>query len=122
MESNKRGWRWLKRSLRILLALILFFIAACFLFDHFVQFRKSDAELSKIFKDNNIPPTIGYYTALGRRLRYVSIGSDSLPTLLFIHGSPASMSLYRGRFTDKTILKTFHILAVDRPGYGYSGF
>ncbi|MFI5187110.1 MAG: alpha/beta fold hydrolase, partial [Chitinophagales bacterium] len=59
---------------------------------------------------------------LGRRLRYVSIGSDSLPTLLFIHGSPASMSLYRGRFSDKDLLKTFHILAIDRPGYGYSGF
>jgi pimeloyl-ACP methyl ester carboxylesterase len=87
-----------------------------------VQFRKSDRELNRFFKENRIPGEVRYYTALGRKLRYVSIGSDSLPTLLFIHGSPASMSLYRGRFSDKTILKTFHVLALDRPGYGYSGF
>jgi pimeloyl-ACP methyl ester carboxylesterase len=31
------------------------------------------------------------------------------------------MSLYRGRFSDSTILHTFRVLAVDRPGYGYSG-
>jgi len=122
MQTTPRKLRWLKRILRTLLGLILFFIIACFLFDHFVQFRKSDAQLNKFFKENNIPGKIGYYTALGRKLRYVSIGSDTLPILLFIHGSPASMSLYRGRFNDKTILKTFHVLAVDRPGYGYSGF
>jgi len=122
MEKRRRKWRLLRILATTLLILILFFIAACFAFDHFVQFRKSDAELSRFFKETNIPGKIGYYTALGRKLRYVSIGNDSLPTLVFIHGSPASMSLYRGRFSDRTILNTFHILAVDRPGYGYSGF
>jgi len=122
MEKTKRRWRWLRRLLRTFMGIIIFFIVACLVFDHFVQFRKSDEELNEFFKENNIPGKIGYYTALGRRLRYVSIGSDSLPTLLFIHGSPASMSLYRGRFSDKDILKAFHILAIDRPGYGYSGF
>jgi pimeloyl-ACP methyl ester carboxylesterase len=87
-----------------------------------VQFRKSDKELNKFFTEKHIPGHIGYYTSHGRKLRYVSIGSDSLPTLVFIHGSPASMSLYRGRFTDPDIRRTFRILAVDRPGYGYSGF
>src|ERR1700693_36770 len=90
MEKTKRRWRWLRRLLRTILGIVVFFIAACFVFDHFVQFRKSDKELNEFFKENNIPGKIGYYTALGRRLRYVSIGSDSLPTLLFIHGSPAS--------------------------------
>ena len=122
MEKRTRKWRWLRILATTLLILILVFIAACLAFDHFVQFRKSDAELSRFFKKMNIPGKIGYYTALGRKLRYVSIGSDSLPTLVFIHGSPASMSLYRGRFSDRTILNTFHILAIDRPGYGYSGF
>ena len=122
MGKNKRKGRWLRRLLRCLPGLVIFFIVACFVFDHFVQFRKSDKELNKFFTENHVPGKIGYYTALGRRLRYVSIGNDSLPTIVFIHGSPASMSLYRGRFTDKTILKTFHILAIDRPGYGYSGF
>ncbi|HEY2722633.1 MAG TPA: alpha/beta hydrolase [Chitinophagaceae bacterium] len=122
MQKERRKGRWARRLLRTLIGIILFFILSCFIFDHFVQFRKSDKELNKFFKDNNIPGKIGYYTALGRKLRYVSIGNDSLPTLLFIHGSPASMSLYGGRFRDPEILKTFHVLAIDRPGYGYSGF
>jgi pimeloyl-ACP methyl ester carboxylesterase len=121
-HPRRRKGRWLRRTLRILLGLIILLIIACFIFDHYVQFRKSDKELSKFFIQNHIPGHIGYYTAQGRRLRYVSIGSDRLPTLLLIHGSPASMSLYRGRFSDSVILKTFRILAIDRPGYGYSGF
>jgi pimeloyl-ACP methyl ester carboxylesterase len=122
MQKNRRKGKWLRRTLRILAGIIIFFIIACFVFDHYVQFRKSDDELNKFFTENHIPGKIGYYQSHGRRLRYVTIGSDSLPTLVFIHGSPASMSLYRGRFSDTTILKTFRILAVDRPGYGYSGF
>ncbi len=122
MQKKKRKGRWLRRLLRIFLGLVIFLVIACFVFDHYIQFRKSDKELNRFFRENHIPGMIGYYTALGRRLRYVSIGKDNLPTLVFIHGSPASMSLYRGRFSDKTILKTFHILAIDRPGYGYSGF
>ena len=122
MQRKKRKGKWFRRLGRIILGLIIFFIVACFVFDHFVQFRKGDEALENFFKQNNIPGKVGYYTALGRRLRYVSIGADSLPTLVFIHGSPASMSLYRGRFSDKDLLRTFHILAIDRPGYGYSGF
>src|SRR3954467_13140770 len=122
MQKNKRKGRWMRRTFRILSGIIVFFIVACFVFDHYVQFRKSDDELNKFFAERHIPGKIGYYVTHGRRLRYVTIGNDSLPTLVFIHGSPASMSLYRGRFSDSTILKTFRIFAVDRPGYGYSGF
>lgn len=124
MEKEKpvyRNGRWFRRLLKTLLVLILLFIIACFVFDHYVQFRKSDGELQRFFTENRIRGRIGYYTTHGRKLRYVSIGNDSLPTLLLIHGSPASMSLYRGRFSDPDILRTFKILAVDRPGYGYSG-
>jgi pimeloyl-ACP methyl ester carboxylesterase len=122
MQKKKRKGKWLRRLMRSFFGLIIFLIIACFVFDHYVQFRKSDKELKEFFSENRIPGKIGYYTTQGRKLRYVSIGSDNLPTLLFIHGSPASMSLYRGRFSDRTILQTFKILAIDRPGYGYSGF
>jgi pimeloyl-ACP methyl ester carboxylesterase len=122
MQKKIRKGRWLRRLARSIIGFILLFILACFVFDHFVQFRKSDAELSRFFVENHIPATIGYYTTHGRRLRYVTIGKEDLPTLLFIHGSPSSMSLYRGRFSDSQILNRFRILAVDRPGYGYSGF
>jgi pimeloyl-ACP methyl ester carboxylesterase len=122
MANKRRKGRWFRRLIRIFLGVIIFFIVACFVFDHYVQFRRDDEQLRKFFIGNKIPGKIGYYNSRGRKLRYVSIGNDTLPTLFFIHGSPASMSLYRGRFVDTTILRTFRVMAVDRPGYGYSGF
>jgi pimeloyl-ACP methyl ester carboxylesterase len=122
MQKQKRKYRWFRRLLRIVIVLIGLFIIACFIFDHYVQFRKSDKELKQIFAERNINASIHYYNTHDRTMRYVSVGSDSLPTLLLLHGSPGSMSYYSRRYDDSTIQKTFKVFAVDRPGYGYSGF
>lgn len=122
MKKQARKGKWLRRLFRVLIIFIGILIIACFVFDHYVQFRKSDAELKKIFADRHIEGKIGYYTAGGRKIRYANVGNDSLPTLLFLHGSPGSMSYYSGRYDDSIIRNNFKVLAVDRPGYGYSGF
>lgn len=122
MQKQKRRYRWLRRLLRVIIVLAGLFIIACFIFDHYVQFRKSDEELQQIFAERNINGKISYYTTHGRTLRYTSAGHDSLPVLLMLHGSPGSISYYSGRFADSVIKKTFRVYAVDRPGYGYSGF
>jgi len=101
---------------------MVLFIIACFVFDHYVQFRKSDEELEKIFSERNLDAKIHYYNTHGRVMRYMSSGNDSLPTLLMLHGSPGSISYYGGRLADTTIRNHFKVYAVDRPGYGYSGF
>jgi pimeloyl-ACP methyl ester carboxylesterase len=121
MQKQRRKGRWLRRLLRTAAASLGLFIAACLVFDHYVQFRKSDEELKKLFADNHISADIRYYKTHGRTLRYVSAGDDRLPTLLFLHGSPGSMSYYSWRYMDPAIQHSFKIYAVDRPGYGYSG-
>ena len=79
--------------------------------------------MMEIFAENHIPASIAYYETQGRKLRYASAGYDSAPaTLLFLHGSPGSISYYGRRFKDSAMLEIFKIYAVDRPGYGYSGF
>lgn len=122
MSLKKRRYRWLRRLVRVVIVLIGLFIIACLIFDHYVQFRKSDKELNRIFAERKIDAHIDYYTTQDRTLRYVSVGNDSLPTLLMLHGSPGSMSYYSGRYADSAIRNTFRIYTVDRPGYGYSGF
>jgi pimeloyl-ACP methyl ester carboxylesterase len=121
MQKQKRKYRWFRRILRVFIVLVALFIIACFVFDHYYQFRKSDKELQEIFVQRNINASIHYYTTHGRTLRYVSAGNDSLPTLLMLHGSPGSMSYYSGRYADSFIRNTFKVYSVDRPGYGYSG-
>jgi pimeloyl-ACP methyl ester carboxylesterase len=122
MLIQKKEFRWLRIILRVVILLSASFIILCFLFDHFVQFRMSDEKFNIFFRKNNIPAKIQYYTAADRRIRYIAIGNDSLPTLLFIHGAPSSTYLYTDYFKDSLFLKTFSMYAVDRPGYGYSGF
>jgi len=120
MKNKQRPYRWLRRSLRIVITLLVVFIIACLIFDQFVQFRKPDEELRKMFTERGIDGKIGYYTTRGRTLRYAVVGPDSLPTLLMLHGSPGSMSYYAGRYADTVLQKTFRMITVDRPGYGYS--
>lgn len=122
MQKIKRKGKWVRRTLRIFLFLIIFFIIACFVFDHYVQFRKDDEAMNRFFSKNHVPGKISYYISHGRKIRYISIGNDSLPVLLMIHGAPSSLSNYRYRYRDTTMLQTFKMIAVDRPGYGYSGF
>lgn len=122
MTKRKRRFRWLRRSLRVIIVLIILFIISCFIFDHYVQFRRSDKKLKAIFRERNIDASIKYYSTHGRKLRYFTAGPDTLPTLLMLHGSPGSMSYYPGRLDDPEIKNNFHVIGVDRPGYGYSGF
>jgi pimeloyl-ACP methyl ester carboxylesterase len=121
MKKPVRKYRWFRRLLRVKTVSLLLFIIACLVFDRYVQFRRSDDELRKIFAERGIDGRIGYYQSGGRKLRYTSVGPDSLPTLLLLHGSPGSMSYYAGRYADSAIYSRFQVLAVDRPGYGYSG-
>jgi pimeloyl-ACP methyl ester carboxylesterase len=122
IKKSARRFRWVRRLLRVFVVLVGLFIIACLVFDHYVQFRKSDEELTRIFAERSIDASIRYYTTHGRSLRYISVGQDTLPTLLMLHGSPGSMSYYSGRYADSTIRSTFKVFTVDRPGYGYSGF
>ena len=121
MQQQKKGRR-LRILLKAIIILIGFFIIACLVFDHFVQFRKSDDQLLRFFRDNNVPGVIKYYKGKERTIRYIVIGADTLPTLFMLHGAPSSLSIYEGYFTDSLFLKNFRMVAVDRPGYGGSGF
>ncbi len=119
--KRKSRFRWLRILLRAIIILFGSFIILCLVFDHYIELRTGDARFEQFFRENHVPGEIKYYTAGGRRIRYLSIGNDSLPTLLFIHGSPSSSSLYTDYFRDPLFLQTFKMYAVDRPGYGFSG-
>ncbi|MDB5232665.1 MAG: alpha/beta hydrolase superfamily, partial [Chitinophagaceae bacterium] len=107
----------------VLFSIVSFFIFLSFILDQFfLQYRKSDKQLRLFFNKYLVDAEIAYYSAYGRRLRYLSIENTGKPVLLFIHGSPSSLSFFREYYVDPLLLKYFHIIAIDRPGYGYSGF
>jgi pimeloyl-ACP methyl ester carboxylesterase len=81
----------------------------------------TEDELKGFFDRRHIKATINHYTAGKRIIYYATIGEDHLPAILFIHGAPASMTIYKDYFTDEELLKRFAMYAVDRPGFGVTG-
>jgi pimeloyl-ACP methyl ester carboxylesterase len=102
----------------IALLCVWLLLAQCFI----MRNRWSDKKAYKIFKTKNVPLTI-YDTVINEQhLHYAVCGSDTLPTLVFIHGSPGSWMNYMHYMWDAPMRKKFRIVAIDRPGFGYSDF
>jgi uncharacterized protein len=113
--------RMVRIFIRFVLGVVIFLIVALLVGDRFVQFRMDDKELTEWFKTRHVIPHIGYYEALGRKVRYIGVGDNPEATLLFIHGAPSSMSYWKAYLADSVLLSRATMYAVDRPGYGYSG-
>lgn len=108
--------------LRFIVIGFIFFIIALLVLDRFIQFRMSDAEYAEYFMKKGLHPHLAYYDTHERKIRYASIGTDTSATLFFIHGAPSSLSYYRDYMSDSELLHKASMFAVDRAGYGYSGF
>lgn len=107
---------------RTVIIISLSFIVLCFLFDAFVQFRMNDKDVNRFFAEKHLDASLHYYDANNRAIRYLSIGKDTSTAVLFIHGAPSSLTYWKDYLSDSSLLSNFSMCAVDRPGYGYSGF
>lgn len=124
----------MKRFLRVLgwtaftaLALIIGSLITAW----FVDFRQTDQELVTEFQGQLIRPAVQYYRVNDsgnkpRSIRFMETparsGDSLLPVVLFVHGAPSSLSFFNAFFKDTTLLNRAQLVAVDRPGYGYSDF
>ena len=98
----------------------------------FTDFRQTDQELANEFRGQRIRPAVHRYRITNpngesepRTIRFMetsSPGDSVLPVVLFVHGAPSSLSFFNAFFKDTTLLSRARLVAVDRPGYGYSDF
>lgn len=88
----------------------------------FFKKRISDREAKKIFTAKNIPLKLADLYSDKHRIHYAITGNDSLPTLVFIHGSPGSWGKYMQYMLDEDLLTKYRIVSIDRPGFGFSNF
>jgi pimeloyl-ACP methyl ester carboxylesterase len=63
------------------------------------------------------------HTKIGpqRSIGYAEAGDKKNTPVLFVHGSPGSQDGWYSYLLDKKLLEKFHLITVDRPGYGRSG-
>ncbi|HMI06281.1 MAG TPA: alpha/beta hydrolase [Flavobacterium sp.] len=61
--------------------------------------------------------------AVGKHhIHYIQTGNPDNPTLFFVHGSPGSWDAYKKYLSDSLLLSKYRMIAIDRPGFGYSDF
>lgn len=87
-----------------------------------MSFRLTPEETKAVFANKNFQPKIIISEAAERPINYVEIGNDTLPTVIFVHGSPGSWSAFVDFLKTDSLLKKVRMVSVDRPGFGYSGF
>jgi pimeloyl-ACP methyl ester carboxylesterase len=91
---------------------------------HALGTRLDDGQLVRSLNTNpfGLEASVHYFEEEGRRMRYVEIGYDSLPLIVFVHGAPSSSSFWEELLRDTQLLRRAKLIAIDRPGYGYSGY
>ena len=117
--------RWTSLTLLVL-------VTGTLLVAWFVKSRQTEEEINREFRGQRIRPMVRSYQVrnpygeASRTIRFMEtprLASDSaLPVVLFVHGAPSSLSFFNEFFKDTTLLNRAQLVAVDRPGYGYSDF
>lgn len=87
-----------------------------------LRMRISAKSLDKEFRGAKHLPHQHLYQACGHAMNYAEVGNDSLPLVLFIHGSPGSWTAFKDFFKDSLLLTKAKLISVDRPGFGYSDY
>lgn len=108
--------------MRLVYVFLLFIILWAFLAQGCMSFRITDEEAKKQFEQRGLQLSIRNVKVGPRNIHYASIGDESRPTLVFIHGTPGSWNAFMGYMEDKLLVNQFRIVSVDRPGFGYSDF
>jgi pimeloyl-ACP methyl ester carboxylesterase len=109
----------LRITLMIIIALLIVWVVIA---QYWMKFRITDDAAIANFKKAGVVLTAHSEKINGNILHYVSAGSDSLPVLVFIHGTPGSWNVFKDYLKDNDLLQHFHMVSIDRPGFGYSDF
>jgi pimeloyl-ACP methyl ester carboxylesterase len=79
---------------------------------------KIESKIAEFKRD--YPDHMKSYTVGNRKLSFTWSGDPKLRPVLFIHGSPGDWTGWSEFLLNKKLQKRFHLIAVDRPGYGGS--
>lgn len=113
--KRKLFWRWLISFLSFISAWIVFARLG-------MKNRISDKKAKEKFFKAGATLYTGSFAADNFILHYTKTGTDTFPTLFFVHGSPDSWARYEEFMLDKDLLTKYRMITIDRPGFGYSQF
>ncbi len=89
----------------------------------FMKFRKSEDEQRAYLKERGQADVqFGTYQVAGRNIHYTRSGTEGMPLVLMLHGSPGASDAMLDYLADTALTHRALVVTVDRPGFGYSDF
>ncbi len=101
-------------------------LSQLFLIWSFLIFASCTSPTSRIepkileFK-NKFPDNVEVYQTKNRQMRFAWSGDVTKAPLIFVHGSPGGWEGWSEFLLNRDLQRNFHLIAIDRPGYGGSG-
>jgi pimeloyl-ACP methyl ester carboxylesterase len=86
------------------------------------SFRMSSEEVDQFFAKRKVKAHQHVYKTGFREIHFVTSGDSTKPAILFVHGSPGSLSAFIDFLADTSLLPRAFLITTDRPGFGYSNF
>jgi pimeloyl-ACP methyl ester carboxylesterase len=111
-----------RRKIGYIIIVCIFSIPVIFLHSCVPSFRMSSKEIDTYFTQHKINGSQHRYKADWRDIHYIQAGDTTKPLVLFVHGSPGSLTAFIDFLGDSQLLKQSLIISADRPGFGYSNF
>lgn len=111
--------RFLMRTCMLLLVLMIIWV---FIAPGCMTFRQADSSMKKQFLQKGVELITNTERVEGRHIHYAKTGNDTLPTIVFIHGTPGSWDAFAMYMWDSALLQHYRLISVDRPGFGYSDY
>ena len=111
-----------KRRLRkryLALGIFMVYVIVC---QSCMKMRMSPNKTKSFFEKTQTNFISENFSITERELHYIQTGENDKPTLVFIHGSPGSWDAFKEYLKDSLLLKKYRMIAIDRPGFGYSNF
>jgi pimeloyl-ACP methyl ester carboxylesterase len=107
---------------RVSFVFVLVFFVTVISLHSCITFRMSPKEIDQFFASKNVKGIQHTYKTGFRDMHFVAAGDSTKPLVLFIHGSPGSLSAFIDFLTDSALLSSAFLITADRPGFGYSNF
>ncbi|MCP9769976.1 alpha/beta hydrolase [Lacihabitans sp. LS3-19] len=99
----------------LILIAFSFFLSSCF-----KKYIVTEKEIKQHYDTLGFKPNYKVQKGLDYKLFTATFGLDTLQPILFIHGAPGRWEGYRKQLDDTFYHSKYHLLAPDRPGYGFS--
>lgn len=88
----------------------------------FSRYIYSDKEINAYYKDKEYKPHSRFVCYNNKQVHFVEFGDTTKPILLLIHGAPGAWYTWMNFVDNDSLREKFHLIIVDRPGYGKSNY